>query len=59
MRSGSPAFNPLRGKNMKIESRKIIIAIWMLVVFSFTGYAQSADDWKDLETEYYKFAVPA
>ncbi len=51
--------NLLRGKNMKIESRKIIIAIWMLILSSFTGYAQSADDWKDLETEYYKFAVPA
>lgn len=47
---------------MKIACGKIIIAIWILILSSLTGYAQSEDDtWKNLvvkETEYYKFSVP-
>lgn len=47
---------------MKIECGKIIVGLWMLIVFSFAGYAQSGDDdWKNLvvkETEFYKFSVP-
>ena len=57
------ASNLWRGKNMKNESRAIMIAIWMLIISSFTGAAQSGDDaWKNLvtkETEYYRFSVPA
>jgi hypothetical protein len=47
---------------MKIEGGKLIVVIWMLILFSLAGYAQSGDDaWKDLvvkETDYYKFSVP-
>jgi hypothetical protein len=42
---------------------KIIIAVWVLIISSLTGYAQSGNDaWKDLvvkETGFYKFSVPS